>query len=333
MFIIVGIFSNFIIGKLCDEVSTRKLTIAGLILTAIFYLGISFKLSFLPYLLLFILGGLGHGLFVESMNTFNLKIINHHKGKKLGYTSASGSISAAFGVVSGGILFQYFSFSSVFRTVGFVFLLLLGLVLFLPETKKCKIETKIYLKGMLNKKILLFILVIVLFALHHGAESTSYSLLLKQNFDLNMLQMGFFMGIPIVFLGITSIFLGKKYDKRIIKHESIIYSALILSGIGFILFAMIQNTHLSFIFRVIHEIGDGAFILYLFLGVFNNFSKKAVGGSMGVITTLKITSAAIAAFIFGPIGKSFGYQWPHYTAGIAMLLCIPLLMGINRKIR
>ncbi|MFC1722968.1 MFS transporter [Nanoarchaeota archaeon] len=328
--IFVSLFSNFLIGKLCDEIPTKYLSSAGIFLYIIFFIGVSFDMGFWQYLPLFVLKGLGTRLFKDSMNSFNLKKIDHDKGRGFGYLTAANSIPVAIGMVTGGLFLQSFDFQTLFRLVSCGFSILFIMSFFLSKTKIHKTELNVYFKDVLNLKTLLFLAVFSLFALHHGAEQTSYSLFLKENLFLSQLQIGLFTGLPIIFLGLSALFLGVLYDKKKIGHKLLMYFGLLTSGLGFIVFAMLKNPGLSFLFRVIHEIGDGAFAIFIFLELSNHFKKKRIGGDMGLVFTIKIIFMAIAASVFGPIGKTFGYQWPHYISGLAMLLCIPLLVIIQK---
>ena len=99
----------------------------------------------------------------------------------------------------------------------------------------------------------LFLKMFLFFALHFGAVQTYFSLFLKSYFNLNSLEMGLYMGIPILVTGPMCIFISRKTQKY--KPRYILLFGLLVSGLGHILMT-VKILELSFVFRIIHEIAD-----------------------------------------------------------------------------
>jgi MFS family permease len=331
---LVSIFSAYIIGRSCDRLPVKYVAFSGLFLYAIFFTGISFNLTYLQYTILFLFSGLGNSMFRRSIETFNLKQKEAKHGFHFGLVLASDTIPFSFGLVLGGVLFNLLNFPLVFRfvSIGF-FLISLLTILYLPKTKEIKIGFSTYFKDVFNHKLLILLIAITLFSLHIGAEITSYSLLLDQRFNLDSLQIGIFTGIPVFFLGVFAILIGKSYDLGFLKLKSIMFFGLLFSGLGFILFSISTNVYISLILRILHEIGDGAFLLFSFLSYSVLFKSDSMGGDTGIIETIKTISIALFAIFFGFIGGKYGFHVPHIISGIAMLSTIPLFMYLYRKMK
>ena len=70
------------------------------------------------------------------------------------------------------------------------------------------------IKDFMTKKVLLFLIPLLLLHIPLGAETTSYALFLKQAFSLDTGMMGIYMSIPVICLAIVSYFGGKWIDKK-----------------------------------------------------------------------------------------------------------------------
>lgn len=317
--VIVGLFFVFHIGVFTDRVSPRKMAALGLLLTSIYFIGFSQTTSFSILLLLFLLSGVGFYIFALTMDSFILKKVNHSVGKTFGRYSAIRSIPYAAGVLFGGYLLFLLDFNIVFLIVGFLTLCSIGLVLYIPDTKKSFESLGTYIKDFLNPRVLFFSILLLIFTLHWGVESVTYSLFLKHNLGLNIIQIGWYISVPIVFLGISSIFLGKRFDKDFSTKKLLLVSFLV-SGFGFALMAMTTNPWLSVFFRIIHEIGDGAFSLFLLIGAKTFFTRYRIGGNYGLITLVTVIGRFLGSVIFSPIGSAYGYQWPHIISGLLIFV-------------
>ena len=156
--------------------------------------------------------------------------------------------------------------------------------------------------------------------MHWGAEHTSYALLLKNNLSLDQITIGWYIGTAWIFYGVFIYFTSLSIDKDQFLSKTL-YIGLILSGLGHILF-IYPDIFYSYFFRLIHELGDAAIYMFLFLGIHKHFPSERIGGTSGVILTATIAGRFLGSLIFGPIGDIFGYHYPFIISGILTLLCI-----------
>ena len=79
---------------------------------------------------------------------------------------------------------------------------------------------------------------------------------------------------------------------------------------------------LSYAFRLVHELGDAAIYMFMFMGIHKHFPSQRIGGTSGVVLTVTIAGKFLGSLIFGPIGDLSGYHYPFIISGILTLLCI-----------
>jgi MFS family permease len=320
-----GLVLEFGIGILTDRVSFRYLVAAGLALTAFFLFGLSLSASFLFFIVVFLAKGVGRSLVEMSTDSFTLKQDHLPPGERFGIYKAVGAIPGALGLIAGGFLLFAWDFPLVLRLSAFLLLVLIIACKWIPENQKSIEKVKSYFQDFRDPKVLFFAILIFFFTSHWGLEEVAYGLFLRENLGLSLTQSGLFMGLPIIFLGLAAIAFGRAHDKGFTGRQ-LLLSCFILSGIGFLGMGLANNPLLAFSARVLHEIGDGAFGIFLFGGAHSLFGKARMGGDYGLIRVVVILGQLLGALLYSPIGAAYGYHVPHIicgaliaAAGVAML--------------
>ncbi|NQV08687.1 MFS transporter [Candidatus Woesearchaeota archaeon] len=313
--VVVGFIFVFQIGVLTDRFSIRRLIAIGLSLMALYSIGFALTKSFWLLLVFFFISGFGYYLHALSLDSFTLKMVKESMGRMLGIYSAFKSIPFAVGALLGGYALYLFGFKAMLIISAILYLICIYLVFYIPKTSKKVEEVKTYFKDFFKPKILFFSFLIFIFTLHWGVEKVSYTLFLKENLGLSMIQMSWYIAVPIIFLGLASMWFGKGFDTHFSTKRLLVIS-FVVSGLGFALLAMTTNPWISVFFRIMHEIGDGAFMVFVFIGAKSFFSRYKLGGSYGLITIVTIAGAFFGSLIFSPIGATYGYHVPHIITGI-----------------
>ncbi|MEK6973357.1 MAG: MFS transporter [archaeon] len=323
---IAGLFISLPTGIANDRLSTKQSLILGLIAMGISLFGMAFFREFLLLLPCFLIGGFGYNISSVSLQSIVLK--GEHKkneeGKKLGKFNLFLYLGSATGFLLGGITLTFINFQSFFQAAGILLFCIAILALFLNDSKTSQIHVEEYKKDFMTKKVLLFLIPLLLFTFHWGAETTSYALFLKQAFSLDTGMMGIYMSIPVICLAIVSYFGGKWIDKKGAYKKMFLF-AILISGIGHILM-IYPNLYVSFFFRVMHEIGDGLAMIAIIFWTAKLFEKEKIGGHSSAITTLSLCAQFLGSVIFGPVGESFGYGIPLAISGALILIAIPFVM-------
>lgn len=330
-FSMVGLLFVFFIGVFTDRISPRVLVALSLFLLTIHLVGIVNSKSVIIMTMLFFIGGLGKNIFSISVEAFTIKNAKKEVGKEFGIYTLSHMIPFAIGLFIGGTLLLTKSYNSIITIVGLLILPIIFLVQFVPETKKSHNSANIYFKDFKNWKVITFILMIFVFTLHWGVENVAYTLLLKTRLGLETQGMGIFIGIPVIILGLAAFKFGKMADKGF-SSKQLLITAFLFSGIGFLFLGLSTNFYLSLISRIVHEIGDASFTIFLFMGAKNFFKTNRMGGDIGLIALVTIIAQMAGALIFSPMGEAYGYHIPHIICGILMVISIGLVFLFKHNV-
>ncbi|MFH0836127.1 MAG: MFS transporter, partial [Candidatus Micrarchaeota archaeon] len=327
---IAAIFAAFPAGLLNDLFSARAVLVFALILGVVFFLAVAFSSVFWLMALLFLAFGVSRMAFFTTLETILLKAKQPGaEGKKFGVFGLWRYVGCGLGVVIGGAALFALDFRLTFAGIAVLLAALLLPAFYTGKKIKADFQLSDYGKGF-TLKTALFALVLFLFSLHWGAETTSYALYLKGGLGLNAVLSGVYMGIPIVILGVATFYAGKRIDKNL-SFKTLFLLGILLSGAGQVLMVN-PDVGVSFFWRVIHEIGDGLFVLTEFIWISLLFESRKMGGSYGVLTTIMMLGSFAGALIFGPMGQELGYGTPLVVSGLIVFAeGILLAVYLSRK--
>ena len=137
-------------------------------------------------------------------------------------------------------------------------------------------------------------------------------------------QAGLLMGayaIPGIFLPFLVAYLANRVDLK-----KLIIIALIIMIVGLVAFSLVGSFSLLVLFRLIAGIGATVLVVLAPLLITMFFGKKNIGIAMGIFNMAVPLGTILAANIFGPIGRTFG--WRVVLAGVAVFIGVVLLAVI-----
>lgn len=319
-------------GFSSDRYNAKNLITFALFLVAIFYLGMAFTNNFYLIAALFIIGSIGKNLYnTASQSLFHKSSQNENLKEKISFFQSLNYLAIGAGIILAGYLLNInFTFANLFLINGMMFLAAaIAGQLVLPTNETAEFKMIHYKKDLLKPSILFFMLIIFLFALHIGAEMTSYGLFLKENLKLTPANQGLYMGISILFMALSVTLLGKKLEH--IKPKNVLITGLLTSGLGLILMTF-GSPQFSLAFRIIHEIGDSAVFFFLYYGISKMFDLSRVGGNNGIFLLIISVGATISSFICAPLGEFYGYNISLIVGGATTLLAFILTLFFSNLI-
>jgi MFS family permease len=333
VFTITALLSSFTIGLLEDRFGARANTACGLLLTAAFYAGLVTCRGTLILLPIFFLGGLGSNIIRITMNSLFLKSHDSERqGREIGSFNFAYQFSMAGGIVMGSLLLSRMGFGALFSMSSVLVLLLIACAFSLRTSSIHVAALSHYVRDLTHKRVLLFSIALVLFYLHWGAEIACYSPFLKRNLGLTTSGAGLFMGLPIFFLACCTYYFGLKRDRGVSSIRLAVI-AMLSSGIGLILSVTARYTLVSFLFRLIHEAGDAAFVIFTYVGIAHLFPRERLGGTSGSMYVVMIGAQSGGSWIFSWMGGEYGYILPHIVAAVCSLSAIPLILRAQSHYR
>lgn len=326
-----GFLTILPIGFINDKLHCRRLIISGLVLSFVSYLILPYITTFQGIIFVFMGLSLGITLFIMSIESLLHKVReSDNRGSYYGTYNATRSLGIALGVITGGIILTQLNFTTVFNINAVIYGAMIFLALFLPPTKLGKVQFVEYKKDILNSNVLIFLFILFIFALHFGAEITSYGLFLQENLHLSKIHMGFYMAGELGAMALTAIFLGRVIDKKRISILTIFIVGITLSGLTHI-FMTIPIIWFSFLMRLIHGVGDGAMLIFIFIGISKFFEKERIGGNKGIVEFAIKVGIVVGALVFGPLGETLGYHLPLIYSGVLEILGLLIFLIFLRK--
>ncbi|MBM3199730.1 MFS transporter [Candidatus Woesearchaeota archaeon] len=331
---LVMFLASFPIGMINDNVMSKIMVFISMLLMASYYFGLAVAKNFWILAALYVIWGVSGNLFRLSLDSLIMKRVGHDgKGRSLGLYVFSNGIGSAIGFFIGGLILNVFTFKTAFLITGVSALVLSVYSLFLPRTMVSTTKLKDYIKDVKDKTVLWMALLYFLLAYHWGPEKTSVSLFLKEDAGLSMMQSGLVLCIALVFLGTTGYVLGKRYDKKL-SLKRIVAFGLFMSGLGNVGWYFTTQPLLVLLFRVTHEIGDGAFAIFIYLAITEVFKKERLGGNTALMGIVSVLGSVTGTVLSGGLGGLYGNAFPIFLSGIltlAALMIVPKLQLSNVK--
>jgi len=329
-FTATALLTSFAIGCIEDRSGARGNTIAGILFMSIFYLGLLAFGNFSALLGVFFIGGLGSNLVRVTMNALFLKMHDSgRQGREIGKFNFGYQASMGIGIIAGSLLLTRLGFGVVFALSSALIIVLIAIARSLRAVTVSTTPVSRYIRELFRRRVIFFAVALILFYLHWGAEVACYTPFLEKKLRLGTTAAGIFMGTPIIFLAFSTYFFGRHRDRGI-STVRLAVIAILCSGAGIILFSLTERPVVSFLFRLLHEFGDAAFVIFTYVGIARLFQRDQLGGMSGSIYFIMIGTQSVGSWIFSAIGADYGYTLPYVISGIASLCSIPLILLARR---
>jgi len=315
---IAPLIFSFPVGWINDHLSIRRIIQGALTLLCVLFLLLAFVNNFYILCCVFLFLGIANNALDVSLNSLYYKDdARLDLNKKYGTLAFWLALGTATGTISGGTLVYFADFRLLFFVYSAFLLVVLSFTREVGKEKFNVVALKQYRLDLINRKTILFSILIFVLALHWGVEGTVYSPFLKTYFNLNDLQLSLYISISLFFLAFSGLAIAfLRFDARL--NQKIFLFALFISGSGQIL--MINpNVYASLFFRIIHEIGDGLMGALIFLFISRLFQKESIGGSSGILLAMMTLGHMLGAQIFAPIGYKLGLSYPFIISGFLLI--------------
>jgi MFS family permease len=312
------ILFSFPTGWMNDRVSMKKVILGGLLAQSVLLVCVGLARTTGLMAAVFLGIGVANNALDVSANSLYYKDEKvQNPNRKYGLYNFWLAMGPPAGLVLGGTLSYYSGFQAllvVFAAVtAFASLALRGF----GAEKFSVVTLREYRSTILRRRTLAFAAFLFVLALHWGVEGTVYSPFLRGRFRLNDFQVALFMGLAYLALASASLAVSRlAFDPT--RNRRLFLLGMLLSGAGLVL--MVQgDVRLSFVFRVVHEAGDGLMGALVLLTISRLFERRTIGGSAGLLLTIQTAGLMTGAIIFPSIGFRAGLQYPFYIAGALLV--------------
>ena len=322
--VIVALFASapivfsFPTGWLNDRLSMKKVILGGLVSMSLAIVAAGFVRSAAPMAAVFLLLGVANSAINVSINSLTYKDAsepdsNRKYGKFIGWLS----LGPPAGLLLGSVLTRVAGFRTLLWAMAGLTALATLAVGGFGEEKFTAVTIREYRFTIFNKRTLLFSAFLVLLALHWGTEITVYGPFLRSRFGLSDSGVALYMAGAYLALALAAFLVARLKDDPG-RNRRLFLLGMVLSGAGLILMT-VGDLRLSFLFRFIHEGGDGLMGAFVVLTISRLFEKKTIGGSAGILTALQTSGHMAGSMVFSWLGFRAGLQVPMIVAGVILL--------------
>jgi predicted MFS family arabinose efflux permease len=309
---------SFPTGWMNDRVSMKKVILGGLLAMSLFIVAVGYIRSVVPMAAAFLLIGVANNAINVSINSLYYK---HETGgdpnRKYGQFVGWLSLGPPVGLVLGSLLIRASGFRTLLGAMAALTALAALAVRGFGQEKFAVVSVRDYKFSIFNKRTLLFSVFLVLLALHWGTEGTVYGPFLRSRFGLSDSGVALYMAGAYMALALAAFLVSRlAYDP--VRNRRLFLLGMVLSGAGLVLMT-VGDVRLSFLFRFIHEGGDGLMGAFVVLTISRLFERKTIGGSAGILTALQTSGHMTGALVFSWLGFRAGLHVPMVVAGIILL--------------
>jgi MFS family permease len=309
---------SFPTGWANDRVSMKTVIAGGLLAMAVLLVAVGVVRSVAPMSAIFLLLGVANNAINVSINSLYYKHEtpgdpNRKYGRFVGWLS----LGPPTGLVLGSLLIRAGGFRALLWAMAGLTVLAALAARGLGEERFAAVSIRDYRFSIFNRRTLLFSVFLVLLALHWGTEGTVYGPFLRSRFGLSDSGVALYMAGAYLALAAAAFLVGRlKYDAD--RNRRLFLLGMVLSGAGLVLMTA-GDVRLSFLFRFIHEGGDGLMGAFAVLTISRLFEKRTIGGSAGILTALQTSGHMAGSLVFPSLGFRAGLEVPMIVAGAILL--------------
>jgi MFS family permease len=318
LFAAAPIVFSFPTGWMNDRLSMKKVILAGLLTMSAAFVAAGYVRSVAPMAAVFLVLGVANSAINVSINSFYYKDgAATDPNRKYGHFVGWLSLGPPAGLLLGSLLTGVAGFRTLLWVMAGLTVLAATAVGAFGEEKFEAVSFREYRFSVFNRRTLLFSAFLVLLALHWGTELTVYGPFLRTRFGLGDSGVALYMAGAYLALSLAAFLVGRlKYDAR--RNRRLFLLGMVVSGLGLILMT-VGDLRLSFLFRFIHEGGDGLMGAFAVLAISRLFEKKTVGGSAGILSALQTSGHMAGSLAFAWLGFRAGLHVPMIVAGSILL--------------
>ena len=322
--VIVAIFAaapivfSFPTGWMNDRLSMKKVILGGLLTMALAIAAIGYVRGVAPMAAVFLLLGVANSAINVSINSLYYKDATEpDSNRKYGNFIGWLSLGPPAGLLLGSLLTRVAGFQTLLWAMAGLTALAASAVGGFGDEKFTAVSIREYRFSIFNRRTLLFSAFLVLLALHWGTEITVYGPFLRTRFGLSDSGVALYMAGAYLALSMAAFLVGRLKDDPG-RNRRLFLLGMVISGAGLILMT-VGDVRLSFLFRFIHEGGDGLMGAFVVLTISRLFEKKTIGGSAGILTALQTSGHMAGSMAFSWLGFRVGLHVPMIVAGVILL--------------
>ena len=321
---VAPLLMSFPIGRINDRVSMAGVIRAGMLAQAVCLAALGLTRSFPVIAALFLIaGGANNALDVSIQSLFYKDETEMDQNRKYGFYAFWMNLGPAVGILAGAVVMQMGGFRALLFAFAGVSLIDFLAVRGFAGQKFHAVSMRDYGRDLFRPRTLAFILFVFLLAIHWSVEGTVYSPFLERGLGLAGFRTSLYIGAGLLVMAFSALYFGRA-EFRPARNKRRMLLAMGVSGAGLMLMTL-RPPVLSFGFRLVHEVGDGALGVMIAVFVSRLFAKTSIGGSAGMVLSVQILGQMAGGLILTPLGFRYGLSIPFLVGG--GLLIVNAIIG------
>jgi len=308
------LFVAFPTGWTNDRFSITGVVRAGLAVEAALLFLAAWTRSFPAFAAVFLGLGIANNALDISLNSLFYKDETAiDQNRKYAVYVFWNAVGPAVGVLGGGYLAQIADFRTLFLVFSGITVVVVFAARSFDGARFHAVPLREYVQSLSRRKTLLFVVFLVILALHWAVEGTVYSPYLKEAYGLDGFQAALYMSAGLFAMSFAAFLIGfKKFEAR--ANARLLLFFMALSGVGLILMTA-RSVYVSLGFRLLHDIADGGLGALITVAISRLFEKRNIGGSAALVLSIMIFGQMAGAMLFSPLGYRYGLRYPFLIAG------------------
>jgi len=309
---------SFPTGWINDRLSMKKVILGALALISVLFVMAGFVRGSAGMAMLFLLIGIANNALNVSVNSLYYKDESEtNPNRKYGIYIFWVSLGPPAGLFFGSLLTRFAGFRTLLLVFAAVTALTSLVMRGFDNEKFASVSIRDYKYNVFNRKTLLFSILLFVLALHWGTEGTVYGPFVRARFGLSDSGVALYMAGAYLALALAAFLVSRlRFDP--VVNRRLFFLGMTLSGLGLVLMTK-GDVRLSFLFRFMHEAGDGLMGAFAVLYISRLFEKKTIGGSAGILTALQTSGHMAGSLAFSWLGFRSGLHVPMIVAGAILL--------------
>lgn len=319
-------------GFLSDYLSPKKMALFGASLFFVYTCGLYSVRDFLPLFGIAFIGGFAHSILNITIYSLFLKVMGIElRGKKIAFYQVGAYLGFGGGPLIGGWIVQNSSFESLFLFASVLSFFLVILVATMKDRPGSAFDFKDYKVELRDRKIILLIGIILVYATHFGVEQTSLSLFMKNTLLFSGQRIGLVFFILGIWMAVLAPIAGHSFDRsrNVIR---LLLMGLMASGLFQIATGYVSTFEQLVFIRVLHTMGDALIILTISILTSEFFPVDRLGGHSGVLHITRTFGIFLGNIGSGYTNEFFDYHISLVINGTYIFLFTILVARLVKRL-
>lgn len=330
VYVIAAIAFRPLAGIWLDRFSRKKILVFSLVLffaVSVLYLGAH---SFILFLVLRFVHGIGFSLATTAASTIASDIVpNERKGEGIGYFALSLNLAMVLGPFLGLTVAGQNKFTLLLlagSAMGVLALLCGGATRISNENKAAKEKTPLF-KNIVEPSALPISLTMLVLTFAYSGILTFISVYAMK---IGLAQAAsYFFIVYAAMIMITRPLLGKLFDRY--GEHKVIYPSLILFLLGLILLSQVHTAVLFFVSAALIGLGFGSLFPIAQTIVIKHAPAEKRGLATGTYFICYDTGICVGSYVLGLVATSFTYQAMYLVAAFFVIVGASFYFAVYHK--